>query len=348
MLAVATNGRGQVSLAEIPEPVPGDYEAVVRNEVACLCNATDSEIIDGELAGVDRYPALLGHEGAGTVVRVGPRVRSYRVGDRVVGALLLQPTDPAFGSGFGGFCEYVVARDYPAMKVDGAIQERPGQDVVFKIMRAVPQDIPAEAAALLCTWREVLGSFADFRLHEVRRLLVFGGGPVGLSFVRFASLRGMDYVGLVDSHPEKRELAVRFGAHETFARDDVRLAKLRRDGGNDRARVEAVVDAAGREEILARAVRIIPEGGRVCVYGLYREGRVGLETGAAPRNWSLLYHQWPIRESESAAQEPLIAWVRSGALQWSDFVSARYPIREIDKGIADIRSRKAVKVLLDY
>mgnify|MGYP000019402308 CR=1 FL=1 len=55
---------------------------------------------------------------------------------------------------------------------------------------------------------------------EVRRLLVFGGGPVGLSFVRFARLKGMEYVGLVDSHPEKRTLAGRFGAHETFARDD--------------------------------------------------------------------------------------------------------------------------------
>jgi threonine dehydrogenase-like Zn-dependent dehydrogenase len=169
---------------------------------------------------------------------------------------------------------------------------------VFKIMRTVPLDIPVEAAALLCTWREVLGSFTDFRLHEVRRILVFGGGPVGLSFVRFARLRGMEYIGLVDSHREKRELAERFGAHETFGRDDAGLEKL--------------------------------------------------DTAAAPRNWSLHYHQWPIRESEAAAQETLVEWVRSGKLDWREFVTSRYPIREIEKGIADIRARKAVKVLLDY
>ena len=141
---------------------------------------------------VDKYPALLGHEGAGTVVNVGSKVRSYKIGDRVVGALLLESTDPSYGSGFGGFCEYVVAKDYPAMKEDGAINERPGEDIVYKIMKRVPQDIPVEAAALLCTWREVLGSFTDFGLGEVRRLLIFGGGPVGLSFVRFARLLGMD------------------------------------------------------------------------------------------------------------------------------------------------------------
>jgi threonine dehydrogenase-like Zn-dependent dehydrogenase len=348
MLAVAVDREKKVSMVDIPEPVPGDYEAVIRNEVACLCNATDSEIIDGELDAVNKYPALLGHEGAGTVVRVGSRVRSYRVGDRVAGALLLEPTDPGFGSGFGGFCEYVVARDYPAMNADGAIEERPGEDIVFKIMRTVPLDIPVEAAALLCTWREVLGSFTDFRLHEVRRILVFGGGPVGLSFVRFARLRGMEYIGLVDSHREKRELAERFGAHETFGRDDAGLEKLARPEGGGAAGVEAIIDAAGRQEILDRAARIVPEGGRVCVYGLYREKRVGLDIAAAPRNWSLHYHQWPIRESEAAAQETLVEWVRSGKLDWREFVTSRYPIREIEKGIADIRARKAVKVLLDY
>jgi threonine dehydrogenase-like Zn-dependent dehydrogenase len=348
MLAVAVDDNRNLSMVEIPQPVPGDYEAVIRTEVACLCNATDSEIINGELDAVDKYPTLLGHEGAGTVVQVGPKVRSYKVGDRVVGALLLEPTDSAFGSGFGGFCEYVVASDYPAMKADHAIEERPGQDIVFKIMRTVPQDIPTEAAALLCTWREVLGSFMDFRLHEVRRILVFGGGPVGLSFVRFARLRGMEYIGLVDSHPEKRDLAVRFGADETFSRNDPRLEKLARPAQGGQAAVEAVIDAAGREEILTAAVTIIPEGGRVCVYGLYRDRRVGLEIAAAPRNWSLLYHQWPIRNSESAAQEPLVDWLRSGELQWREFVTSRYPVREIAKGVTDIRSHKAIKVLLDY
>jgi len=348
MFAVAVDENAKISLVTIPKPVAGDYDAIIKSEVSCLCNATDSEIINRELDEVKKYPALLGHEGVGTVVSIGPKVHSYEIGDRVVGALLLEPTDPAYGSGFGGFCEYVVAKDYPAMKADEVISERRGDDIVFKIMRTVPQDIPTEAAALLCTWREVLGSFTDFRLHEVRRILIFGGGPVGLSFVRFARLRNMEYIGLVDSHPEKREIAQRLGADETFRREDPQLAKLTREASGGEDGVEAVIDAVGREEILNTAVKIIPEGGRVCVYGLYREHRIVLNIDTAPRNWHLLYHQWPIRETESAAQETLIEWIRSGDLDWKSFVTARYPIKDIDKGIADIRSRKAIKVLLDY
>ena len=179
-------------------------------------------------------------------------------------------------------------------------------------------------------------------------MLVFGGGPVGLSFVRFARLLGMEYIGLVDSHAEKRELARNFGADETFNRDDPELSKLSRIANKGDSPVEAVIDAVGKEEILNAAIKIIPEGGRVCVYGLYGKRRIGLDADSAPRNWSLLYHQWPIRETEAAAQAQLIEWIRSGALTWRDFMSSRYSIRDIGSGIADIRSRKAIKVLLDY
>jgi threonine dehydrogenase-like Zn-dependent dehydrogenase len=346
MLAIAVDERGVLSMVTVPQPPAGDYDAVIRTEAACLCNATDLEIIERRLTYVTRYPALLGHESVGTVVAVGSRVRSYRAGDRVVGGLLLAPTDPAYGSAFGGFCEYTIAKDYAAMKADGAIDERPGDDIVFKVMRAVPQDIPVEAAVLLCTWREVLGSFADFRLNEVKRILVFGGGPVGLSFVKFAALTGFEYIGLVDSHEEKRALALSFGAHEVFGRNDPNLERLARGTGGET--VDAVIDAAGRGEILNHAVKLIPECGRVCVYGLYSEPRVTLPIYDAPRNWQLLYHQWPLRESEAAAQEQLVEWIRCGKLAWRDFVTARYPIREIGKGVSDIRARKAVKVLLDY
>ena len=171
---------------------------------------------------------------------------------------------------------------------------------------------------------------------------------MGLSFVRFARLLGMEYIGLVDSHAEKRELARQFGADETFSRDDPDLSKLSRIANKGESPVEAVIDAVGKEEILNAAVKIIPEGGRVCVYGLYRKPRIELNADNAPRNWSLLYHQWPIRETEAEAQTQLIEWLRSGALTWQDFVSSRYPIRDVGSGIADIRSRKAVKILLEY
>lgn len=346
MLAIAVNDDGSLDVVDVPKPRPGAYEAVVRTEVGYLCNGTDSDIIARKLPEVAVYPALLGHENAGTVVEVGSKVRSYQIGDRVAGALLLKTTDQRYATGFGGFCEYTIATDFPAMLADGAIEDVPGRDIVYKIMRPVPTDIPIEAAGLLCMWREILGGMRDMRLDRVKRVLIFGGGPIGLSFVHFFSLLGATSIGLVDRHPEKRELAAALGATATYDRDDPALDQLkRRDGASP---IEAVVDAVGRQEIINSALPLLPEEAMLCVYGLYDARDVRFNVHDAPRNWQLLFHQWPLRDGEAAAQDQLVDWIRSGQLQWQRFISSRYPVAEIAKGVNEIHQRKAIKVLLMF
>ena len=346
MLSIAVDRNGTIRPVEIPDPAPSPYQAVIRSEAACICNATDTEILEQRLPAVDRYPALLGHENVGVVVAVGDRVTSYRPGDRVVGGLLLAPTDPAYGSGFGGFSQFVLADDYASMTRDGVIDEQPGDDVVCKIMRVVPPDIPVEAAAMLCTWREVLGSFTDMGLLGAQRLIVFGGGPVGQSFVQFAKLLGIEFVGLVDSHESRRTLALKLGADEVFGKDDSRLfGEYAREAGRE---IDAVIDAVGREAILNAGLRIIRQGGAVCVYGLLGSRPAAFDIRFAPRNWRLAMHQWPVRESEAAAQETLCDWTRDGKLDWRDFIQGQFPVTEAEAAMEHVRSRQILKALLQF
>ncbi len=346
MLSIAVDRDGTIRAVDIPEPVPSPYQAVIRSEAACICNATDTEIVEGRLPQVSRYPALLGHENVGIVVAVGEQVVSYRPGDRVVGGLLLEPTDPAYGSGFGGFSEYVLADDYAALKQDGVLQEQPGDDVVCKIMRVVAPDIPIEAAAMLCTWREVLGSFSDMDILDAKRLMIFGGGPVGQSFVRFAKLLGMEFVGLVDSHENRRALAVTLGADAVFGKDDPRLLETyTREAGHE---IDTVIDAVGRETIIQTGLRIIRQCGTICVYGLLGERQTTLDTRHAPRNWRLAMHQWPVRESEAAAQEILYDWIRAGTLRWQDFIQCQFPVAETQPAMEQVQTRKVLKALLRF
>lgn len=346
MFSIAVERNGTIQPVKIPDPVPSPYQALIRSEAACICNATDTEIVDGRLPQVARYPALLGHENVGIVEAVGDRVVSYQPGDRVVGGLLLEPTDPAYTSGFGGFSQVVLADDYAAMKQDGAIDEKPGDDVVSKIMRVVPSDIPVEAAALLCTWREVLGSFSDMDILDAKRVMVFGGGPVGQSFVRFAKLLGAEFVGLVDSHENRRALAVSLGADAVFGKNDPRiLQEYAREQGRE---IDAVIDAVGRVEIVNAAARIVRQGGAICVYGLLGQGTATFDTRQAPRNWRLAMHQWPMRESEAAAQETLCDWIRQDKLRWQDFIEGQYPVAETAAAMEKVKKREVLKALLRF
>ena len=219
MFSVAVVEPGRVDFVHIPKPKPGPYDALVKTEISYLCNRTDRKLIEGHFPGVDQYPLLLGHESVGIVESVGEKVHSFSTGDRTVGGVILSPPDPEYFSFFGGFSEYILVRDHSAMIQDGVADEIHGWSDYYQIQRVVPHNIPVEVAGLLCTWREVYSAFDDFHLQSGDDILVFGAGPVGLSFIKFAKLLGLGYVGSVDPHKEKRDKAEKMGADQTFAPD---------------------------------------------------------------------------------------------------------------------------------
>src|SRR6185436_19719695 len=161
MLAIAVTEPNELKIVQVPEPNPSSYEARIRTEVACLCNMTDRKLIEGHFPGIEKYPLLLGHETVGIVDAVGEKVRSFKVGDRIVGGLLLNTTDATYASGWGGFSQYTLAGDHQAMVADGVATPEQGWAEVYEIMRVVPQSIAVEDAVMLCTWREVYGAFSD-------------------------------------------------------------------------------------------------------------------------------------------------------------------------------------------
>ena len=74
-------------IADVPEPVPADGQVVVQIYAAGV-NLLDSKIRSGEFKFILPYrmPLILGHDVAGEVVRVGPGVRRFNVGDEVTPA----------------------------------------------------------------------------------------------------------------------------------------------------------------------------------------------------------------------------------------------------------------------
>ena len=99
MKSVAVVEPGNLAIVELPEPKIGPYDALVRVEAAIMCNATDSKVVDGHFPGLgmEHYPLLLGHENVGRVVEVGKKVTNFKVGERVVGGLLLEVPDGSYG-----------------------------------------------------------------------------------------------------------------------------------------------------------------------------------------------------------------------------------------------------------
>ena len=345
MRAVAVMEPGKVELVRLPEPQPGPYQARVHTEAACLCNATDGKLVAGHFPGVNQYPLVLGHESVGVVDAVGEKVRNFKLHDRVIGGLLFEFGDPKFHSGWGGFCEYTLANDHDAMVEDGVADEKHGWFEVYEIQRPVAADIAVEDALLLCTWREVHGGFGDFNLQAGDDVLVFGAGPVGLSFVKFGKLLGLNYVAMVDPLSDKRQKALAMGADAAFSPDSPELAKLNQTRGKP---LDAVIDAVGNPAIANAALPWIKLGGSICIYGVIADESITLDKGKGPYNFNLYMHQWPTRHREEAAQEPLCDWIRQGKISARDFITHDLPVEKVSDALEAASRGEVIKAILRY
>jgi 2-desacetyl-2-hydroxyethyl bacteriochlorophyllide A dehydrogenase len=334
---------GKLAMWDIPAPRPGPYHALVRMEVAAICNSTDTKIKDGHFPGFDTYPTTLGHEGVGTVVEIGAKVRSYKVGDRVLNPCTMQTGVEGLASGWGTMAAFALAGDFAAMQADGVCDPHHGFDSAFETQKVIPADIPSRQAVLMATWREVLSSFSDFGFAPGSSLLVIGGGPVGLSFVALAKIAGMSPVCITSRSQWKLDKAISLGADYALSADAALVERARqlRPGGFD-----FVVDAVGSPAVMNQALRLIGFNGTVCVYGTVPEKSVTLTKEQAPYNWKLIMHQWPDYAREAGAHEPICQLIRAGKLSAESFVTHELAFDEIEEGLDLIRRNEATKVLL--
>ncbi len=334
-----------VQIIDIAAPVPGPYQALVRTEAACLCNSTDGKLVSGHFPGVDSYPLILGHESAGIVAAVGDKVRAFKLGERAIGGLVFNFQEPEYASGWGGFCEFTLVNDHDAMVADGVADEAHGWLECYEIQTPVPADIPLAEAVLLCTWREVYAGLGDFNLHPGDDVLIFGAGPVGLSFAKFGKLLGLQSIGIVEPDRSKHAKALAMGAHEAFTPDEVNSAAFI---ARNARRYDAVIDAVGSGAIINAALPLIKMAGSICVYGVVGAEAITIHKSTGPYNFNLYMHQWPTRFRERAAMEPLCAWIRDGKLSAAEFITHEFKLAEINTALAAVKNGKVIKALLTY
>ena len=190
---------GDLRLDDVPQPVAGPKDIVVKVAAAGICG-TDLHMRHMGPRYKDK-PLALGHEYAGVVVEAGPEVTRFRVGDRVAYNSNNSPADMGRGGEFGGFSEFVALRG-----VDDHVQS----------LCRVPDNVSFEHAALV----EPMSVAA----HAVNRgdpkpgesVAIFGVGPIGLGAVMDLRMRGVDDVIVFDPSALRRERALQLGAKAAF------------------------------------------------------------------------------------------------------------------------------------
>lgn len=249
--AVMTAAGEPLEIRDLPIPKPGPGEVLVRIEVCGLCH-TDLHLWKGDQPIERDGPVILGHEGIGTVVELGPGVTRLKPGNRV-GTGYVHATCGNCRECLTGHETHCASVECIGVNADGCF----AQYAVFRESWATP--IPArlegaQAAPLLCAGVAAYSAIRKARLEPGELAVVFGVGGLGTYAIQIARNHGAR-VAAVDISDEKLEHARRMGADYTIRADRDVASDIHALGGANACFNFAPVAASWRQMILAAAPR---------------------------------------------------------------------------------------------
>ncbi|MGW6460689.1 NAD(P)-dependent alcohol dehydrogenase [Streptomyces sp. NPDC055078] len=334
-------------------------EILVRVVATGVCQ-TDIHVRDQHLP--TPLPAVLGHEGAGVVERVGAAVTSVAPGDRVVMSYQACGHCRPCRSGNPAYCAESFPLNFGGSRPDGTNALSAGGEEIHghffgqssfathalateRNAVKVGDDIPLELLAPLgCGLQTGAGAVLNsLKVPAGSSVVVIGTGTVGLAAVMAAKVAGASPVIAVDIVPERLDLARELGAtHTVNAKDEDTAARIAEITGGG---ADHVLEITARPDMLTLAVDALAPLGTAALIG-------GAPAGAhAPVNMNALLGGRTVRgiaQGDSIPQlfiPQLIDLYRAGRFPFDRLIT-HYGFDEINQAVTDTQKGAVIKPVL--
>lgn len=331
LAAILVEQKKPLAIERVTLPEKLDYGQVcVKVNYTGICGSQIGEI-DG-VKGPDRYlPHLLGHEGAGQVIEVGPGVSHISPGSKVVmhwrkgqGIDAKPPVYKWSGKNLNAgfvttFNEYAVVSE--------------------NRVTAIPEDFALDIAPLLgCAVTTAFGVITNnAKLKIGESVVVFGVGGVGLNAVQAAAMTSAYPVIAVDLHVNKLEMARRFGAthlvNSAQVEPGVEIQKILKQEYAD-----VVVETTGNTAIMAMAYELAKPQGRVILVGVPNKGD-NISIHSLPLHFGKILTGSHGGEANPTLDIPkYVRLYNVGKLKLKELITDRFNFNEINVAIEKMRA----------
>ena len=215
MKALLLTAPSKLELVDFPDPKPADDEVLIHIRACGICGS-DIHGWDGS-TGRRNPPLIMGHEAAGEVLRGGPRVTSWRAGDRVTFDSTIYCGECRFcRSGQVNLCENrrVVGVSPAEYKQHGAFAEQ--VVVPERILYRLPDTLPFEQAAMVEPVSIAVHAVQRVKITPGSTAVVIGSGMIGLLVIQALKWAGATRIVAVDLADNRLALAAQLGATHTI------------------------------------------------------------------------------------------------------------------------------------
>lgn len=366
--AVIRSAPGTFEALDVDLEEPRAGEIMVKLVASGLCHSDDHMACGDITAGT--YPFAGGHEGAGTVVQVGPNTPGFAEGDDVVfsfvpscgrcrwcasgmqnlcdlGAYILRGTrfddEGSYrmsldGRPVGQHCGISTFSEYTTVSVNSAVKVPRGSDL---------DKLCLLGCAIGTGWGSAVNAA---KIAPGDTAIVMGAGGIGSAAIQGARHAGAEHVLVVDPVEFKRTKATEFGASETFATigEATEVARSYTNGqGADSVIITVGVIVGDR---VTEALDATRKGGRVVVTAVGKEGLSAVRLNLLDLSMSqksiigALYghcspHHFIPRMAELYA---------SGTLKLAEMITNTYTIEEVAKGFADMHAGNNIRGVVRF
>lgn len=261
MKCVKLKGAKNLEIATIKKPVSQNGSVVVRVKACGICGSDLHYFEAGQ-----PQELIMGHEFSGMVVDPGDR-EDLKIGDRVTGL----PISPC------GHCEACKTGNvqYCANTWTNAVGlslTNSGGLAEFLSCRSdMVKKLPDKVTFLEGTMVEPAAvslhaiNLADIKVGD--KVLIIGGGIIGLMAAEFAKLNGATYVALMETNPKRGEKSVKYGKVDEYfnALEEGIVDKLfaKTNGGFDK-----VIECCGNGPAVSEAIMAVKPGGTIVLVGV--------------------------------------------------------------------------------
>jgi S-(hydroxymethyl)glutathione dehydrogenase/alcohol dehydrogenase len=355
--AVLSEIPGKLEIDEVQIDDPGPREVLIRTVAAGLCHS-DLHFMEGKYPWM--LPAVLGHESAGVVEKVGDQVTYVQAGDHVITCL----------SVYCGNCEFCLTGHLSLCDDKQSVQRplespqrltRGGETMwqffdlsSFAEMMLVHEhaivkirpDMPLDRAALIgCGVTTGVGAvFNTARVEPGTTVAVIGCGGIGLNCIQGAAIAGASRVIAVDRVPEKLQLAKTFGATDLVdasAGTAVQQVQEMTNGG-----VQYSFEAIGLKATAEEAFAMLRRGGTATVIGMIPIGQSVEIPG-----FELLYEK-KLQGSNMGSNRFRVDMPRyidlymDGRLKLDELVSQRIALEDVNEGFEAMKAGSVARSVI--
>ena len=365
--AVAMQAGKPLEVMEVNLEGPKAGEVLVEIKATGICHTDEFTLSGADPEGL--FPAILGHEGAGIVLEVGPGVTSLKPGDHVIPLYTPECRE----------CEYCLN---PKTNLCQSIRSTQGQGLMpdgtsrFSMLDGTPilhymgcstfsnhtvlpeialakvrKDAPFDKICYIgCGVTTGIGAVINTAKVEIgSRAIVFGLGGIGLNVIQGLRLAGADQIVGVDLNPGKVEMATRFGMTDFVNPKDVKgdlvghLVELT-GGGAD-----YTFDATGNVQVMRAALESAHKGwGESVIIGV---APAGAEISTRPFQLvtGRVWRGTAFGGARGRTDVPkIVDWYMDGKIEIDPMITHTLSLDDINKGFDLMHEGKSIRAVVEF